>query len=152
MSQHRLSRNMQFKLRGREYVIEKRLPDGTIRIKDIVTDERSAMPEQEIIEAVFCNNAELLGHDRNQDILKKRLRKTGVCDIACLKDDDPRRIELQRRISYVKAVEVAALRFEPQKHSDRSSKKSPPLFMIARHRLSPPFAGGSFSTKLQARM
>lgn len=101
---------MQFKLRGREYVIEKRLPDGTIRIKDIVTDERSAMPEQEIIEAVFGNNGELLGHDRNQEVLKRRLKKTGVCDIACLKDDDPRRIELQRRISYVKAVEVAGVK------------------------------------------
>jgi len=78
---------MQFKLRGREYVIEKRLPDGTIRIKDIITDERSAMPEQEIIEAVFCNSAELLGHDRNRDVLKERLKKTGVCDIACLKDE-----------------------------------------------------------------
>ena len=41
---------MQFKLRGREYIIEKRLPDGSIRIKDIVTDERSAMPELELIE------------------------------------------------------------------------------------------------------
>src|SRR5258708_11275511 len=61
------------------------------------------------MEAVCCNSAELLGHDRNQDVLKERLKKTGVCDIACLKDDDPRRRELQRRISYVKAVEVAGV-------------------------------------------
>lgn len=101
---------MQLKLRGREYVIEKRLPDGSIRIKDIITDERSAMPEQELIEAIFGNNAELLGHDRNQDVLKERLKKTGACDIACLKDDDPRRTELQRRISYVKAIEVAGVK------------------------------------------
>ena len=52
---------MQFRLRGREFVIEKRLPDGRIRIKDIITDERSALPEQELVEAVFENNAELLG-------------------------------------------------------------------------------------------
>jgi hypothetical protein len=44
---------MQFKLRGREFVIEKRLPDGRIRIKDIITDERSALPEQELVEAVL---------------------------------------------------------------------------------------------------
>ncbi len=109
MSQHRLSRNMQLKLRGREYVIEKRLPDGTIRIKDIVTDERSAMPEQELVEAVFGNGAELLGHNRNQDVLKERLQKTKVCDIGVLKEDDPRRKELGRRISYVRAVETARL-------------------------------------------
>lgn len=101
---------MQFKLRGREYVIEKRLPDGSIRIKDIVTDERSAMPELELIEAIFGNGAELLGHNRNQDALKARLKKTGVCDIACLRDDDPRKVELHRRISYVKAVEVAGVK------------------------------------------
>ena len=75
MSQHRLSRNMQFRLRGREFIIEKRLPDGRIRIKDIVTDERSALPEQDLVEAVFENNAELLGQHRNQDVLQRRLRK-----------------------------------------------------------------------------
>jgi putative transposase len=109
MSQHRLSRNMQLKLRGREFVIEKRLPDGTIRIKDIVTEERSAMPEQELVEAVFGNGAELLGHYRNQDVLKERLQKTGICDIGVLKDDDPRRKELDRRFSYVRAVIKARL-------------------------------------------
>ena len=98
---------MQLKLRGREYVIEKRLPDGSIRIKDIITDERSAMPEQDLIDAVFSNGAELLGHNRNQDVLQKRLKKTGVCDIACLKDDDPRKLELDRRYSYVRAVVTA---------------------------------------------
>ena len=61
---------MQFRLRGREFIIEKRLPDGRIRIKDIVTDERSALPEQDLVEAVFENNAELLGQNRNQDVLQ----------------------------------------------------------------------------------
>src|SRR5215216_1742421 len=109
MSQHRLSRNMQFKLRGREFVIEKRLPDGKIRIKDIITDERLALPEQELVEAVFENNAELLGQDRNQEVLKRRLTKTGVCDIACLNENDPRRLEFERRFSYVRAVVLARL-------------------------------------------
>ena len=40
---------MQFRLRGREFIIEKRLPDGRIRIKDIITDERSALPEQDLV-------------------------------------------------------------------------------------------------------
>lgn len=109
MSQHRLSRNMQFRLRGREFIIEKRLPDGRIRIKDIVTDERSALPEQDLVEAVFENNAELLGQHRNQDVLQRRLSKTGVCDIACLSENDPRRLELDRRFSYVRAVTLARL-------------------------------------------
>src|SRR4030095_8348079 len=71
MSQHRLSRNMQFRLRGREFIIEKRLPDGRIRIKDIITDERSALPEQELVEAVFENNAELLGRSEERRVGKE---------------------------------------------------------------------------------
>src|SRR6185295_14573519 len=109
MLQHRLSRNMHITLRSREYVIEKRLPDRTIRIKDVLTDERTSMPEQQLIDALFEKGAELLGHNRNQDALKLRLTKTGVCDIATLKEDDPRKIELQRRISYVEATEAARL-------------------------------------------
>src|SRR5260370_1796251 len=67
------------------------------------------MPEQELVEAVFGNGAELLGHNRNQDVLKERLQKTKVCDIGVLKEDDPRRKELGSRISYVRAVETARL-------------------------------------------
>ena len=109
MLQHRLSRNMHITLRSREYVIEKRLPDRTIRIKDVLTDERTAVPEQELIEALFEKGAQLLGHNRNQDALKERLEKTGVCDIGILKEDDPRKIQLQRRLSYVRAVSAARL-------------------------------------------
>ena len=100
---------MHFTSRGREYVIEKRLPDRTIRIKDVLTDERTAMPEQELVDSVFGSGAELLGNNRNQDVLKERLKKTGVSDIGSLKEDDPRRVELERRLSYVKAVLAARL-------------------------------------------
>ncbi len=109
MAQHRLSRNMHLTLRGREYVIEKRLADKKIRIRDVVTDERKAIPEQELVEAVFEKEAELHGHDRNQDALKARLKKTAVSDIACLSEDDPRRKEFNRRLYYVEAVEAARL-------------------------------------------
>jgi putative transposase len=107
--QHRLSRNMHITLQSREYVVEKRLPDKTIRLRDVLTDQRTAMPEQELIDALFQKDAELLGHNRNQDALKERLAKTGVCDIATLKEDDPRKIEFERRLSYVKAVHAARL-------------------------------------------
>lgn len=100
---------MHITLRSREYVIEKRLPDRTIRIKDVLTEERTAMPEQELIDALFEKGAELLGHNRNQDALKERLEKTRVCDIGILKEDDPRKIQLERRLSYVRAVSAARL-------------------------------------------
>jgi putative transposase len=100
---------MHITLRSREYVIEKRLPDRTIRIKDVLTEERTAMPEQELIDALFEKGAELLGHNRNQDALKERLEKTRVCDIGILKEDDPRKIQLERRLAYVRAVSAARL-------------------------------------------
>ncbi|MGZ5434547.1 MAG: Mu transposase C-terminal domain-containing protein [Pyrinomonadaceae bacterium] len=100
---------MQLTLRGREYVVEKRLPDKKIRIKDILTDQRIAICEEELADALFAREAELLGHGRNQDALKERLSKTKVTDIACLKDDDPRKKELYRRIAYVEAVQAARL-------------------------------------------
>ena len=58
---------MHVTFRNREYVIEKRLGDKTIRIKDVVTDERTAVPEQELVNAIFESGAQLNGHDRNQD-------------------------------------------------------------------------------------
>ena len=67
------------------------------------------MPEQQLIDALFEKGAELLGHNRNQDALKARLEKTGVCDIGTLKEDDPRKTQLQRRLSYVQAVSAARL-------------------------------------------
>ena len=100
---------MQLTLRGREYLVEKRLPDKKIRIKDILTDQRLAVSEQELADALFAGEAELLGHDRNQNALKERLGKTKVSDITCLKDDDPRKTELYRRIAYVEAVHSARL-------------------------------------------
>lgn len=96
MLQHRLSRNMQLTLRGREYIVEKRLPDKKIRIKDILTDQRVAISEQELADALFDREAELLGHGRNQNALAERLTKTKVSDITCLKDEDPRKKELYR--------------------------------------------------------
>jgi putative transposase len=109
MLKHRLSRNMHVTFRNREYVIEKRLGDKTIRIKDVVTDERTAIPEQELVNAIFDSGAQLNGHDRNQDVLKDRLKKTGVSDIGLLTEDDPRRLSLEQRLSYVKAALEARL-------------------------------------------
>lgn len=109
MLRHKLSRNMHFVLKGREYIVQKRLPKGEIQIKDIITEEYKAMPEQDIVQAVFQNEGELLGHDRNQDFLSKRLEQTGVFDLSCLEENDPRRIEVTRRIAYVDTVVAAGL-------------------------------------------
>lgn len=95
---------MQLTIRGRDYTIEKRLPNSEIQIKDIVTNEYFAKPEGLLIELLFQGEADLLGDNRNQDILRKRLERSRVTDLTLLDEADPRRPEFERRRAYVRAV------------------------------------------------
>jgi putative transposase len=104
MPSHRLARGMQLTIRGRDYTIEKRLPNNEIQIKDIVTNEYSAKSESLLVELLFQGDAELLGDNRNQDFLKKRLERTRVSDLTLFAEADPRRPAFDRRRSYVRAV------------------------------------------------
>lgn len=108
---------MHYRVRGREYVIEKRLPDGDIQVKEVVTNIYSAVPERELVEILFYNeDAELLGDNRNQVILQKRIEQTRVSDITLLKDDDPSRADMERRRAYVLAV----MRERPRKLTEET--------------------------------
>jgi len=104
MPNHILSRGMHFTAGGREYEILKRLPNGEIQIKDIVTNVCSAKPEEEIRGSLFLGEVELLGDHRNQVFLNRLLKKTCVSDLTLLEDDDPRRLEMERRRAYVLEV------------------------------------------------
>lgn len=104
MPRHTLSRGMHFLVGGREYEILKRLPTGEIQVKDAVTSEHTAKSEEEIIEALFNNEIELLGSNRNQVYLKELLKKTGISDLTLFEENDPRRSEMERRSAYVLAV------------------------------------------------
>jgi putative transposase len=108
MPHHTLSKGMHFIAGGQEYEILKRLPSGEIQIKNIVNNECSAKPEDEIIRALFDNEIELLGDNRNQAYLKELLKKTGVSDLTLIGEDDPRREEMERHRAYV--LEVLAQR------------------------------------------
>ena len=105
MPTHRLRRNMHLRIKGQEYVIEKRLPNCEIQIKNIVTNECSSKPEAELVKILLNgDDAELLGVNRNQVWLDEHLKKSHVSDIALLEEDDPRRIEMHRREAYVLEV------------------------------------------------
>lgn len=95
---------MQLTIRGRDYTIEKRLPNGEIQIKDIVTNEYLAKPEALLVKLLFDGEADLLGDNRNQDVLRKRLERSRVTDLTLLDEADPRRPEFERRRAYVRAV------------------------------------------------
>lgn len=104
MPNHRLARGMQLTIRGRDYTIEKRLPNNEVQIKDVVTNEYSAKSERLLVDLLFQGEAELLGDNRNQDFLKKRLEQTRVSDLTLFDEDDPRRPAFERRRSYVRGV------------------------------------------------
>lgn len=108
MPSHTLSKGMHFIAGGQEYEILKRLPTGEIQIKNIANNECSAKQEEEIIQALFGNEIELLGDNRNQVYLKELLKKTGVSDLTLVGEDDPRRAEMERHRAYV--LEVMAQR------------------------------------------
>jgi putative transposase len=95
---------MHLTIRGRDFSIEKRLPNNEIQIKDVVTNEYFAKPESLLVELLFQGEAELLGDNRNQDFLKKRLEQTRVSDLTLIDEADPRRPAFERRRSYVRAV------------------------------------------------
>jgi hypothetical protein len=98
---------MHLTIKGRDYTIEKRLPNDQLQIKDIATNEYSAKSESLLVELLFQGEAELLGDNRNQDFLKKRLEQSRISDLTLFDEADPRRSAFERRRSYVRAVTKA---------------------------------------------
>lgn len=101
MSKNRFQKYIRLNLWGREYVIEDRLPNGNLRIRDALTDELRSFAETELIEFLFAGQLFFLGdkHSAPREAAEKF-----VGDLTMLKDDDPRKKEVLRRWAYVKAV------------------------------------------------
>lgn len=101
MSKNRFQKSSRLKLCGREYVIEDRLPNGDLRLRDIVIDELRAFAESELVEFLFTGQLAFLG-DKHGTL--RRAAEKFVGDFRMLDDDDPRKKETVRRWAYVKAV------------------------------------------------
>jgi putative transposase len=95
---------MHIEFRGREYVIEDRLPNGDLRIKDVAFNESDSVPENTLLDALFASELEFLGDSRTTQVQRK-LFKSFVDDLNMLDDDDLRKIETKRRYSYVMAID-----------------------------------------------
>lgn len=94
---------MHIELRGREYVIEERLPNGELRLRDIALGEANPLSEAELIDALFEGQLIFLG-DSKVTVAQRRATEAIIDDLNMLKDDDPRKIEAKRRWAYVKAI------------------------------------------------
>ncbi|HEV2881375.1 MAG TPA: transposase family protein [Pyrinomonadaceae bacterium] len=106
MFNYRLRRDMHIKFRGREYVIEQRLSNGDIRISDIALNESKAIPQIELLDALFDGSLEFLGDGRKTSLSQRKIITSFVDDITMLDSTDSRKAEFKRRLSYIKQIQA----------------------------------------------
>lgn len=104
MQDYRLRIGMRFIKQGREYLIEQRLSDKEIRIKDVAYNTSSPKPMRELIDELFTGKLELIGEDDTRSKLKEKLRRSRITDISQLDDNDPLKLEIVRRFHYVREM------------------------------------------------
>src|ERR1051326_2454808 len=103
MSKNRFHRGMHLLLHGREYVIDDRLPNSDLRLKDIIANTFKAVAELSLIDAWFESQLEFLG-DSTTTVVRRKAAKEFISDLSALEDTDPRKKELKRRHAYLKPV------------------------------------------------
>lgn len=107
MPSTRLRKGLHFLLNGREYIIDQRLPNRDIRIRDIVSDTCNAMTEEALTDAVFDGHLEFLTDDGNGTYRRLKDSRLSIESLSLL-DGDPRkkwlREEAKRRYKYVREV------------------------------------------------
>jgi putative transposase len=109
MSNFRLRRDMHIELRGREFIINERLPNGDIRLTDVALNESEAVSQDALLDALFDGQMEFLGDGRQNSLVGRKMAESFIEDIVMLKDADPRKKEFKRRHAYVKAIQEAKL-------------------------------------------
>jgi putative transposase len=113
----RLESGMHVMYCGREQLIEKRLSDGQLQLKDVATNQFSAHAEEKLRSGLFAGNLTMLGYAGEYKRLKERQEKTRVGDFTALEDDDQRKIEAHWREAYVLALDAVGqsrLKFTPE--------------------------------------
>jgi len=103
MPKNRFHKGMHLLFQGREYVIEKRLPNNDLQLKDILTNNFKAVAELSLIDAWFDNQVEFLG-DASTTSVQRKATKEFITDLSVLEDTDPRKKEFKRRHAYLKLV------------------------------------------------
>jgi putative transposase len=100
---------MHIELRGREYVVNERLPNGDIRLTDLALNESETASQDALLDALFDGGMEFLGDGRQNSLVSRKMAESFIDDLMMLKDNDPRKKEFKRRHTYVKAIQEANL-------------------------------------------
>lgn len=103
MSKNRFHKGMHLLFKGREYVIEKRLPNSDLQLRDIATNRFRAVAELCLIDAWFEGQLEFMG-DATATVAQRKAAREFISDLSALEDDDLRKKELKRRHAYLKPI------------------------------------------------
>jgi putative transposase len=103
MSKNRFHKGMHLLLQGREYVVERRLPNSDLQLRDIALGSFREEAELRLIDAWFEGQLEFLG-DAATTVAQRKAAKEFISDLSALADDDLRKKELKRRHAYLKPV------------------------------------------------
>lgn len=101
MTGYRFNRGMRIKLRGREYIVDQRLPGGEIKLSDPVLGTDSILKESLLIQSLFSGDLELITGEGTPG-KSYAFEKADFTQVP-----EPLRLEAKRRLAYVsKALEV----------------------------------------------
>jgi len=103
MSKNRFRKGMHLFYQGREYVIDKRLPNGNLQLRDIAINSFRSEAELCLIDAWFDGQLEFMG-DAKTTVAQRKAASEFINDLSALEDDDPRKQELRRRYSYLRPI------------------------------------------------
>jgi putative transposase len=103
MSKNRFHKGMHLLFQGQEYVVDGRLPNNDLRLKNIVTNSYRAVAEPSLIDAWFEGQLEFRG-DITTTFAQRKASGEFISDLSSLEESDSRKKELKRRHAYLKSV------------------------------------------------
>lgn len=103
MSKNRFRKGIHLLLQGREFIVEERLPNGDLKLRDIAVNSFRAVAELFLIDAWFEGQLEFLG-DTITTVAQRKASKEFISDLSALEEGDPRKKELRRRHAYLRPI------------------------------------------------
>jgi putative transposase len=103
MSKNRFRKGIHLLFQGRECIVEERLPNGDLKLRDIAVNSFRAVAELFLIDAWFEGQLEFLG-DTITTVAQRKASKEFISDLSALEEGDPRKKELRRRHAYLRPI------------------------------------------------
>jgi putative transposase len=100
----RFAREMKIDWNGVEYEIEERFQSGRLRLLNKLSLERREVAEAQLVDDLFDGSLKMLGIDNEERTLEIVIEHSRVQDFTSLDDDDPKKIDAKKRLTYLKGI------------------------------------------------